>query len=121
MCSFTASILAGICCDIQALFSPESAVLVRLSEAQFESTKWVARFESGVSNRDVAKEVSSNATLKARLKQSLSDMYSVRRGSVRDALFQQHRYLRLMSRYSVSSDLEIRRKRDKLCNCRRRC
>lgn len=56
---------------------------------------------------DVVNEILSNAVLKARLSQSLSNMSSTAKRSAPGVLFRQLAYQKKMSRYVVSLHVEI--------------
>lgn len=54
--------------------------------------------------------VSYSRVLKARLRQSLLDTYTSRKRTARNVLLQLLRYERLVSRFSVSTDVELTEK-----------
>lgn len=58
--------------------------------------------------------IASNRYLKAQRRQSLSSRCSTSNGWALYVLFRQLGYYRLMPRYSASSDVKVRRKREEI-------
>lgn len=95
-------------------FSSESTVLIALAEAHFESAEWAASFEKEATKEEVLSEVCNNGVLRARLRQCLSDACSSAKRKARDELFQQVGYQRLVSRFAVSSDVDLKEKKEEI-------
>lgn len=84
----------------------------------FESEACAVSFKKGRTKDEVLSELSINGILKALLRQSLSDTCSLRKITARHVLSQLLGYQRTVSRYSVSTDADLRINNRNLTNTR---
>lgn len=95
-------------------YASQSTVLGELVEARFESAENAAGFEKEATNAGVFGEFCNSGVLKVRLRKSLSDTHSARDTTARYVLFLLLGYQRLVSKFSVSSDMDLREKNEEI-------
>lgn len=92
----------------------QSTVLVKLAEENSESVEWTVSLKTVATIEKILIRVFNKVVLKTYLRQTLWSTCSVMRGAARDVLSQLPVCERLLSRYSVASNMDLREKKDEL-------